>query len=189
MGGLGHIGAKLAHAMGAAGTVLSQSLSKKEDGLRLGADHYRATSDTETFRALAGSFDLIVCTVPADLEWNAYLGLLKQGGALVMVGVPEHEISVSAFPLIVGRRSLSGSYMGSIKETQEMLDFCGAHGIVAEIETIRMHDINSAFERLKQARRAPLRASQTHLSPASISVITLRRDLRHSDGHRITGWK
>jgi uncharacterized zinc-type alcohol dehydrogenase-like protein len=149
MGGLGHIGVKLAHAMGAEVTVLSQSLSKKDDARRLGADHYHATSDADTFRALAGSFDLIVCTATADLEWNAFLDLLKRDGALVMVGVPEHEISVSAFPLIVGRRSLSGSYMGSIKETQEMLDFCAAHGIVADIETIRMQDINSAFERLK----------------------------------------
>ncbi|CAN7325252.1 NAD(P)-dependent alcohol dehydrogenase [Neorhizobium sp. LjRoot104] len=148
MGGLGHMGVKLAHAMGADVTVLSQSLSKKEDGLKLGADAYYATSDAETFTKLAGTFDLIICTVGVAIDWNAYLGLLKVNGSMVLVGVPEHAVPVHAFSLIPGRKSLSGSMIGSIKETQEMLDFCGKHNIVSEIETIRIDQINEAYERV-----------------------------------------
>lgn len=148
MGGLGHMGVKLAHAMGADVTVLSQTLSKKEDGLRLGADAYYATSDPETFKTLAGAFDLIVCTVSAPIDWNVYLGLLKVEGSMVLVGIPEHPVPVHAFPLVMGRRSLSGSAIGSIKETQEMLDFCGEHDIVSEIETIGASQINEAYERV-----------------------------------------
>lgn len=148
MGGLGHMGVKLAHALGAHVTVLSQTLSKKEDGLKLGADEYYATSDPETFKVLAGSFDLLICTVSAPIDWNAYLGLLKVEGSMVVVGVPEHPVPVHAFPLIMGRRSLSGSMIGSIKETQEMLDFCGEHNIVCEIEKITAGDINTAYERV-----------------------------------------
>lgn len=148
MGGLGHMGVQLAHAMGAHVTVLSQTLSKQEDGLRLGADAYYATSDAETFSKLAGTFDLIICTVSAPIDWNAYLGLLKLEGAMVLVGVPEHPVPVHAFPLITGRRSLSGSMIGSIRETQEMLDFCGQHGIASEIETISASQINEAYERV-----------------------------------------
>jgi uncharacterized zinc-type alcohol dehydrogenase-like protein len=148
MGGLGHMGVKLAHAMGADVTVLSQSLSKKEDGLKLGADHYYATSDAETFKTLAGTFDLILCTVSAEIDWNAYLGLLKVDGTLVLLGVPEHPVPVHAFSLIPGRRSIAGSMIGSIKETQEMLDFCGEHNIVSEIELIRMDQVNEAYERV-----------------------------------------
>ncbi|KEQ07994.1 NAD(P)-dependent alcohol dehydrogenase [Pseudorhizobium pelagicum] len=148
MGGLGHMGVKIAHAMGAEVTVLSHSLSKKEDGLKLGADHYYATSDAETFTKLAGSFDLIICTVGVAIDWNAYLGLLKVDGSMVIVGAPEDAIPVHAFSLIPGRRSLSGSMIGSIKETQEMLDFCGKHDIVSEIETIGIQEINEAYERV-----------------------------------------
>ncbi|MBP1885233.1 NAD(P)-dependent alcohol dehydrogenase [Sinorhizobium mexicanum] len=148
MGGLGHMGVKLAHAMGAEVTVLSQSLSKKEDGLKLGADHYYATNDPETFQALAGSFDLIICTVAAEIDWNAYLNLLKVDGDFVLVGIPENPVPVHAFSLVPARRSISGSMIGSIKETQEMLDFCGEHGIVSEIETIEMGQINEAYERV-----------------------------------------
>jgi uncharacterized zinc-type alcohol dehydrogenase-like protein len=148
MGGLGHMGVKLGHAMGADVTVLSQSLSKKEDGLKLGADHYYATSDAETFKTLAGTFDLILCTVSAEIDWNAYLGLLKVDGTLVLLGVPEKPVPVHAFSLIPGRRSISGSMIGSIKETQEMLDFCGEHNIVSEIELIRMDQVNEAYERV-----------------------------------------
>ncbi|MCA1406144.1 NAD(P)-dependent alcohol dehydrogenase [Ensifer sp. IC3342] len=148
MGGLGHLGVKLAHAMGAEVTVLSQSLSKKEDGLKLGADHYYATNDPETFQALAGSFDLIICTVAAEVDWNAYLNLLKVDGDLVLVGIPENPVPVHAFSLVPARRSISGSMIGSIKETQEMLDFCSEHGIVSEIETIRIDQINEAYERV-----------------------------------------
>jgi uncharacterized zinc-type alcohol dehydrogenase-like protein len=148
MGGLGHMGVKLAHAMGAEVTVLSQSLSKKEDGLKLGADHYYATSDAETFKTLAGTFDLILCTVSAEIDWNAYLGLLKVDGSLVLLGIPETAVPVHAFSLVPGRKSISGSMIGSLKETQEMLDFCGKHNIVSEIELIRMDQVNEAYERV-----------------------------------------
>ncbi|MGI4855390.1 MAG: NAD(P)-dependent alcohol dehydrogenase [Janthinobacterium lividum] len=148
MGGLGHMGVKLGHAMGAEITVLSQTLSKQEDGLKLGADHYYATSDPKTFETLAGKFDLIICTVGTVIDWNAYLNLLKIDGSMVLVGVPEHPVPVHAFSVIGGRRSLSGSGIGSIKETQEMLDFCGEHDIVAEIEKIDIKDINTAYERI-----------------------------------------
>lgn len=148
MGGLGHMGVKIGAAMGAEITVLSQSLSKKEDGLRLGATHYYATSDAETFKKLAGYFDLIICTAGVAIDWNAYLGLLKVNGSMVIVGAPEHPIPVHAFSLIPGRRSLSGSMIGSIKETQEMLDFCGKHDIVSEIEIIDIKDVNEAYERV-----------------------------------------
>ncbi|MEQ1944734.1 NAD(P)-dependent alcohol dehydrogenase [Mesorhizobium sp. VNQ89] len=148
MGGLGHMGVKLAHAMGANVTVLSQSLSKKEDGLKFGADEYYATSDPETFKTLAGSFDLIICTVSAGIDWNAYLGLLKVDGSMVLVGAPENPVPVHAFALIAGRRSLSGSAIGSIKETQEMLDFCAKHGIAADIEVIDIKEVNEAYERV-----------------------------------------
>ena len=148
MGGLGHMGVKLGHAMGAEITVLSQSLSKKEDGLKLGADRYYATSDADTFKKLAGSFDLIICTVGTVIDWNAYLGLLKIDGAMVVVGAPEHPVPVHAFSLIGGRKTLAGSGIGSIKETQEMLDFCGEHNIVSEIETIDIQNINEAYERV-----------------------------------------
>ncbi|MDQ0135464.1 putative zinc-type alcohol dehydrogenase-like protein [Neorhizobium galegae] len=148
MGGLGHMGVKLAHAMGADVTVLSQTLSKKDDGLKLGADAYYATSDAETFTKLAGTFDLIICTVGTTIDWNAYLGLLKFDGSMVLVGVPEHAVPVHAFSVIGGRKSLSGSMIGSIKETQEMLDFCGEHNIVSEIEKINIQDINEAYERV-----------------------------------------
>jgi uncharacterized zinc-type alcohol dehydrogenase-like protein len=148
MGGLGHMGVKLAHAMGAHVTVLSQSLSKKEDGLKFGADEYYATSDPETFKTLAGSLDLIICTVSAGIDWNAYLGLLKADGSMVLVGAPENPVPVHAFALIAGRKSLSGSAIGSIKETQEMLDFCAKHGIAADIEVIDIKDVNEAYERV-----------------------------------------
>ncbi|WP_112817029.1 NAD(P)-dependent alcohol dehydrogenase [Ensifer sp.] len=148
MGGLGHMGVKLAHAMGADVTVLSQTLSKKEDGLKLGADHYYATNDPETFKALQGQFDLIICTVAAEIDWNAYVNLLKVDGNFVLVGIPENAVPVHAFALVPARRSISGSMIGSIKETQEMLDFCGEHDIVSEIETIRIQEINEAYERV-----------------------------------------
>jgi uncharacterized zinc-type alcohol dehydrogenase-like protein len=148
MGGLGHMGVKLGAAMGADITVLSQTLSKKEDGLKLGAKEYYATSDAETFKTLAGTFDLILCTVSADIDWNAYLSLLKVDGAMVLLGVPEKAVPVHAFSLIGGRKTLAGSMIGSIKETQDMLDFCGRHDIVSEIETISMDQVNEAYERV-----------------------------------------
>ncbi|MFD9327484.1 NAD(P)-dependent alcohol dehydrogenase [Streptomyces sp. NPDC060065] len=148
MGGLGHMGVKIAHALGAEVTVLSQSLRKKDDGLRLGADHYYATSDPKTFQELAGTFDIILSTVSAPLDFGAYLSLLKSDGALVNVGAPEEPISLNLFTLIMGRKSLSGSGIGGIQETQEMLDFCAEHGLGAEIELITASEINDAYERV-----------------------------------------
>ncbi|WP_312405959.1 NAD(P)-dependent alcohol dehydrogenase [Rhizobium sp.] len=148
MGGLGHMGVKIGSAMGADVTVLSQTLSKKDDGLKLGAKDYYATSDEETFKKLAGYFDLIICTAGVAIDWNAYLALLKPKGAMVVVGAPEHPIPVHAFSLIFGAKELSGSMIGSIKETQEMLDFCGEKGIVSEIEKINIQQVNEAYERV-----------------------------------------
>ena len=148
LGGLGHMGVKIAHAMGAEVTVLSQTLSKRAEGQRLGADHYYAVSDPETFVKLAKNFDLIINTVSANIDWNALLGLLKIDGAMVQVGVPEEPTPIAAFALLAGRRSLAGSAIGSIPETQEMLDFCGKHGIGADIEIIPMERINEAFDRV-----------------------------------------
>jgi alcohol dehydrogenase (NADP+) len=148
LGGLGHMGVKIAHALGAEVTVLSQSLRKKDDGLKLGADHYYATSDENTFKELAGSFDLILSTVSAPLDFGAYLGLLKAGGALVNVGAPEEPIALNLFSLIGGSKTLAGSAIGGIAETQEMLDFCAEHGIGAEIELIAASEINEAYERV-----------------------------------------
>ncbi|MFF9275346.1 NAD(P)-dependent alcohol dehydrogenase [Streptomyces griseosporeus] len=148
MGGLGHMGVKIAHALGAEVTVLSQSLRKKDDGLKLGADHYYATSDPKTFEELAGTFDLIVSTVSAPLDFNAYLGLLKTRGALVNVGAPEEPIALNLFSVIGGGKTLAGSMIGGIAETQEMLDFCAEHGFGAEIELIRADQINEAYERV-----------------------------------------
>ncbi|MEV5545572.1 NAD(P)-dependent alcohol dehydrogenase [Streptomyces sp. NPDC052309] len=148
LGGLGHMGVKIAHALGAEVTVLSQSLRKKEDGLKLGADHYYATSDPKTFEELAGTFDLILSTVSAPLDFGAYLGLLKTGGALVNVGAPEEPVSLNLFSLIGGNKTLAGSMIGGIAETQEMLDFCAGHGIGAEIELIAAAEVNEAYERV-----------------------------------------
>ncbi len=148
LGGLGHMGVKLAHAMGAEVTVLSQSLKKQEDGLRLGADSYFATSDPDTFSELAGRFDLIVNTVSAPIDVDAYLSLLAVGGALVNVGAPAEPLSLNVFSLIGGRRSYAGSMIGGIAETQEMLDFCAEHGIGAEVEVIAADQVNEAYERV-----------------------------------------
>ncbi len=148
LGGLGHMGVKLAHAMGAKVTVLSQSLKKMEDGLRLGADEYYATSDPATFAKLAGSFDLILNTVSANLDLGAYLGLLDVSGTFVELGMPEHAMEVPVVPVVSKRRSLSGSMIGGIAETQEMLDFCAEHDVRPEIEVIAPDYINEAYERV-----------------------------------------
>jgi uncharacterized zinc-type alcohol dehydrogenase-like protein len=142
------MGVKLAHALGAEVTVLSQSLKKQEDGKRLGADHFYATSDPATFEKLAGHFDLIVNTVSSDLDWNAYLSLLRRDGTMVVVGAAEKPVPVSAFSVILGRRSLAGSLIGGIAETQEMLDFCGKHGIGSDVELVPMEKVNQAYERI-----------------------------------------
>jgi uncharacterized zinc-type alcohol dehydrogenase-like protein len=151
MGGLGHMAVKLAHALGAEVTVLSQSLRKQEDGLKLGADHYYATSDPKTFQELAGTFDLIVSTVSAPLDFDAFLSLLRTDGALANVGAPEEPVSVNLFSLLMGRKTLAGSAIGGIQETQEMLDFCAEHGIGAEIELIGASEINEAYERVQSS--------------------------------------
>jgi uncharacterized zinc-type alcohol dehydrogenase-like protein len=148
MGGLGHMGVKLGAAMGADVTVLSQSLKKMEDGLRLGASHYYATSDPDTFTKMSNGFDVIINTVSANLDLGQYLGLLDVDGTLVELGAPEHPMAVPAFQLLNFRRSLSGSMIGGIPETQEMLNFCAEHGVTPEIEVIEPEYVNEAYERV-----------------------------------------
>jgi alcohol dehydrogenase (NADP+) len=148
LGGLGHMGVKLATAMGAEVTVLSQSLKKMEDGLRLGASHYYATSDPDTFKKLRNSFDLILNTVSANLDLDQYLKLLDVDGTLVELGIPEHPMEVPAFAVALMRRSLAGSNIGGIAETQEMLDFCAEHDVTPEIEVISADYVNEAYERV-----------------------------------------
>jgi uncharacterized zinc-type alcohol dehydrogenase-like protein len=148
LGGLGHMAVKLAHALGAEVTVLSQSLKKAEDGLRLGADHFHATSDPATFETLAGSFDLIVNTASARIDLDPYLWLLAVDGALVNVGAPGEPLSLNVFSLLMGRRSFAGSLIGGIRETQEMLDFCAQHDLGADIELIPAGRINEAYDRV-----------------------------------------
>ena len=128
--------------------MLSQSLRKQEDGLRLGADHYYATTDPGTFTKLERHFDLIINTVSADINWNDYLKLLKVDGSMVVVGLPENENAVKAGVLAMGRRSLAGSAIGGLRETQEMLDFCGEHKIVSDIEITPIQKVNEAYERV-----------------------------------------
>jgi len=147
-GGLGHIGVQMAHAMGAHTTVLDLSLDKKADGLRLGADDYRATTDPEVFSELAQSFDLIICTVPVNLDYDAYMGLLTMDGTLVIIGIPSKPLTIKPFSLIFNRRSVAGSLIGGIPETQEMLDFCGEHGVGAVVEVIHADDIAAAYDRV-----------------------------------------
>jgi uncharacterized zinc-type alcohol dehydrogenase-like protein len=148
LGGLGHMGVKIAHALGAEVSVLSQSLRKRDDGLKLGADHYYATSDQGTFDELAGSFDLVLSTVSAPLDLDAFLALMKTDGTLVNVGAPEKPVSLNVFSLLLGRKALAGSLIGGLPETQEMLDFCAKHGLGAEIELIRADQINEAYGRV-----------------------------------------
>ncbi|MEU7479860.1 NAD(P)-dependent alcohol dehydrogenase [Lentzea sp. NPDC042327] len=148
LGGLGHLAVKIAHAMGAEVTVLSRSLRKKDDGLRLGAAHYHATEDPATFEQLAGTFDLILCTVSGLSDVDSHLTLLANGGTMVCLGITEESMEVSVFSLLQGRTSLAGSQIGGMAETQEMLDFCAEHGIGAEVEVIDAAQINEAFERV-----------------------------------------
>jgi uncharacterized zinc-type alcohol dehydrogenase-like protein len=139
---------KIAHAMGAEVTVLSQTLSKKDDGLAMGADHYYATSDPDTFSSLRNTFDVIVNTVSAPLDLRAYLGMLALDGTMVNVGAPPEPLPIQVFTLFGNRRSFAGSSIGSIAETQEMLDFCAEHGIAPEVEVISAEQINEAYERV-----------------------------------------
>lgn len=148
LGGLGHMAVKFAHAFGAHVVLFTTSPSKKEDALRLGANEVVVSRNSEEMSRHAGSFDFILDTVSAEHDVNAYLGLLKLDGALTLVGAPEKPFPVSTFNLLLGRRSLAGSTIGGIQETQEMLDFCGELGIISDVEVIPIQKINEAYERL-----------------------------------------
>jgi uncharacterized zinc-type alcohol dehydrogenase-like protein len=148
LGGLGHMAVKFAHAFGAHVTVLSQTLSKKDDGVAMGADDYRATSDDATFSELRTSFDLIVNTVSAAIPMNRYLSLLRLDGTFVSVGAPGEPLPVPVFSLFNQRRSFAGSSIGGIRETQEMLDYCAEHGIAPETELISADRVNEAWDRV-----------------------------------------
>ncbi len=148
LGGLGHMGVKFARALGAVVTVFTTSPGKKEDALRLGADSVIISKHAEEMKSHAGSFDFILDTIAADHDINAYLGMLTLDGNLTLVGAPESPLQVSAFALLFGRKSLSGSLIGGIKETQEMLDFCGMQSITADVEVIPIQKINEAYERM-----------------------------------------
>src|ERR1019366_2482606 len=148
LGGLGHMGVKFAHALGAQLVVFTTSPKKKEDALRLGADEVVVSRNADEMKKHAGSFDFILDAVSADHDINAYIQLLRRDGNITLVGAPEKPLGVSAFGLIMGRRSLSGSPIGGIAETQEMLDFCGAHHITADVEIIPIQKVNEAYERL-----------------------------------------
>jgi uncharacterized zinc-type alcohol dehydrogenase-like protein len=148
LGGLGHMGVKFAHALGAHVVVFTTSPRKREDALRLGADEVVVSRDADAMRRHAGSFDFILDAVSAEHDINAYINLLRRDGNITLVGAPEKPLAVSAFGLIMGRRNLSGSCIGGIPETQEMLDFCGAHNITADVEVIPIQKVNEAYERL-----------------------------------------
>jgi uncharacterized zinc-type alcohol dehydrogenase-like protein len=148
LGGLGHMALKFSHAFGAHTVLFTTSANKAADAKRLGADQVVVSRDQGEMRKHAASFDFILDTASAEHDLNAYLALLRLDGAMTLVGAPEKPAPVGAFNLIMGRRSLSGSAIGGIRETQEMLDFCGAHGITSDIETIPIQKINDAYERL-----------------------------------------
>jgi len=148
LGGLGHVGVKLAHALGAHVVAFTTSPDKKEDALRLGADEVVVSRNTNEMESHAGTFNFILDTVSASHDINAYLALLARDGTLTLVGAPPKPLPVAAFALIGGRHSLSGSSIGSIAETQEMLDFCGEHNITADVEVIPIQKVNEAYERL-----------------------------------------
>ncbi|MEE2033062.1 NAD(P)-dependent alcohol dehydrogenase [Rhodococcus chondri] len=148
MGGLGHVGVKIAAALGAEVTVLSHSLSKKDDGLRFGATEYVATTDPQALKSLRGRFDLILNTVSVNLDMDRYLSLLRLHGTLVELGLPENPLTLRAFSLGVNDRAIAGSNVGGIAQTQEMLDFCAGKGIGAEIELISADRINEAYDRV-----------------------------------------
>ena len=148
LGGLGHMGVKFARAFGARVVVFTTSPSKKEDALRLGAHDVIISTDAGQMQAHAGSFDFILDTIAADHDINAYIAMLGLDGTITLVGAPEKPLQVSAFALLFGRKSVSGSLIGGIAETQEMLDFCGEHGITADVEVIPIQQVNEAYERM-----------------------------------------
>jgi len=145
---LGHMGVKFAHAFGAHTVVFTTSPSKKDDALRLGADEVVVSRDANEMAKHAGSFDFILDAVSADHDINAYIQLLRRDGNITLVGAPEKPLALPAFGLIMGRRSLSGSPIGGIPETQEMLDFCSEHNMTSEVEVIPIQKVNEAYERL-----------------------------------------
>lgn len=147
LGGLGHMAVKLAASMGAEVTMLSRSPSKEKDAQELGAHHFELTTDPENMKKLANSFNFIIDTVSAEHDYSEYLALLKTDGVMILLGAPPTPSQVPAFPLIMGRRSLVGSLVGGIKETQEMLDYCAEHGITSDVEMINIDQINEAYER------------------------------------------
>jgi uncharacterized zinc-type alcohol dehydrogenase-like protein len=151
LGGLGHMGVKFAHALGTHVVVFTTSPGKKDDALRLGADEVVISKNADEMQKHVGSFDFIIDAVSADHDINAYLALLRRDGNLTLVGAPEKPLAVSAFNLLMGRRSLSGSPIGGIAETQEMLDFCGKHNLTADVEVIPIQKVNEAYERLLKA--------------------------------------
>jgi uncharacterized zinc-type alcohol dehydrogenase-like protein len=148
LGGLGHMAVKLASAMGAEVTMLSTSAGKEADARRLGAAGFGLTSDPATFKRLAGHFDLIIDTISAPHDYNQYLGMVRLEGAMVLLGVPPAPTLIAATSLIFGRKTLSGSLIGGIKETQEMLDFCAEHNVTSDIELIPFEKINEAYGRM-----------------------------------------
>jgi alcohol dehydrogenase (NADP+) len=148
LGGLGHMGVKLAAAMGAEVTLISHSPHKEADGRRLGATRFLLSSDTDAMRAARGSLDLIINTASAQTKVDSYLGLLDFDGTMALVGLPENDLTVSAFTLVGQRRRLTGTNNGGIPQTQEMLDFCGEHGLGADIEVIGFDQVNEAWDRV-----------------------------------------
>jgi alcohol dehydrogenase (NADP+) len=148
LGGLGHMGVKFAHALGAHTVVFTTSPNKKDDALRLGADEVVLSRSADEMAKHAGSFDFILDAVAADHDINAFIHLLRRDGNITMVGAPDKPLAVGVFGLIMGRRSLSGSPIGGIAETQEMLDFCGKHNITSDVEVIPIQKLNEAYERL-----------------------------------------
>ncbi len=148
LGGLGHIGVKIAHTLGAEVTVLSRSVEKQEESKSLGADSYYATSDPTTFKKLRGYFDLIINTASVEVDLNRYMRLLALDGTLVLVGLPEKQMQISAFSLTIARRSLAGSVIGGLQQTQQMLDFCSKNDLSCDIELIPIQSVNRAYERV-----------------------------------------
>ena len=151
LGGLGHMGVKIAVAMGAEVTMLSHTASKEADAKRLGAHQFVLTSDEAQIKKVTGYFDFILDTVSADHDYNSYLALLRSSGTMVCVGLPTTPAQIPMFNLVFGRKSIAGSLIGGLPETQEMLDFCAEHNIVSDIELIAMKDINTAYDRLEKS--------------------------------------
>jgi uncharacterized zinc-type alcohol dehydrogenase-like protein len=147
-GGLGHVGVKIAHALGAHTTVLELTDERRADSLRMGADAYVVTRERGAMDELRDSFDLIVSTVPVNYDLTAHMDLLAFNGTLVNLGVPDQPLSIDPYTLLTNRRTLAGSMSGGMPETQEMLDFCGVHGIEAEVEIVKSDDLDRSYDRL-----------------------------------------